>query len=67
MQDDNGSDGGPVKPRANVVRCCANCKHWHRRRYIHCQCSGPWGGDIKGDPRCTFEPKKRRARSAKGV
>jgi hypothetical protein len=38
------------------ARCCANCRHWHKREYIHCMCSGPWGGDIPGDPRCTFTP-----------
>ena len=43
-----------VRPAADA-RCCWNCKHWHVRECIHCQCSGPWGGDIQGDPRCTFE------------
>ncbi len=47
-----------VRP-ASDARCCWNCKHWHAREYIHCQCSGPWGGDIQGDPRCTFEPATR--------
>ena len=46
------------------MRCCANCKHWHIKEYIHCQCSGPWGGDIQGDQMCTFElqktPQERR-------
>ena len=41
---------------AASTRCCGNCKHWHVREYIHCQCSGPWGGDIQGDQDCTFEP-----------
>ena len=36
------------------LRCCANCAHWHKKEYIHCQCSGPWGGDIFGDKNCTF-------------
>lgn len=46
------------KPAADM-RCCWNCKHWHKRDYTHCQHSGPWGGDIQGDARCTFEPAKR--------
>lgn len=49
-------DDKKITPDADV-RCCYNCKHWHRRKYIHCQHSGPWGGDIVGDKRCTFEQK----------
>ena len=44
------------------LRCCGNCKHWHKKEYIHCQCSGPWGGDIAGDKNCTFRAKKARAK-----
>ena len=40
------------------TRCCANCEHWRKRKYIHCQHSGPWGGDISGDKNCTFKAKK---------
>lgn len=43
------------------LRCCANCAHWHKKQYIHCQCSGPWGGDIRGDKNCTFKAKKVRS------
>lgn len=59
---DNAAGQGPlerpVRP-SSEARCCFNCKHWHVREYIHCQCSGPWGGDIPGDPQCTFEPATR--------
>ena len=43
------------------VRCCFNCTKWHKKRYIHCQCSGPWGGDIFGDKNCVFRAKKVRS------
>lgn len=43
------------------VRCCFNCTRWHKKHYIHCQCSGPWGGDIFGDKNCTFKAKKVRS------
>ena len=43
------------------VRCCFNCTKWHKKGYIHCQCSGPWGGDIFGDKNCTFRAKKVRS------
>lgn len=42
------------------VRCCANCVYWHKKEYIHCQCSGPWGGDIYGDKNCTFIKRNRK-------
>ena len=48
------------KPPADL-RCCANCAHWHKKEYIHCQCSGPWGGDIFGDKNCTFRARKVRS------
>lgn len=58
------ADGNPFttldalkNPPPRDMRCCSNCLHWHLADYIHCQCSGPWGGDIKGDPRCTFQSK----------
>lgn len=35
-------------------KCCFNCKHWHIKEYIHCQCSGPWGGNIRHDENCVF-------------
>ena len=38
-------------------RVCYNCEHWRKKKYNHCQHSGPWGGDITGDPNCTFENK----------
>jgi len=50
----------PERPPADL-RCCANCTHWHKKEYIHCQCSGPWGGDIVGDKKCTFMARKVRA------
>jgi len=40
-------------------RCCYNCDHWHKRDYIHCQHSGPFGGDIENDPKCTFEKEDK--------
>jgi hypothetical protein len=43
------------------LRCCANCTKWHKKEYIHCQCGGPWGGDIFGDNNCTFRAKKMRS------
>ena len=43
--------------RKRTTRVCYNCKHWHKKEYNHCQHSGPWGGDIAGDPNCTFETK----------
>lgn len=39
------------------LRCCYNCVHRRVKAYIHCQCSGPYGGDIANDPMCTFENK----------
>ena len=47
------------KPPADL-RCCANCAHWHKKEYIHCQCSGPWGGSIFGDKNCTFRARKEK-------
>ena len=47
------------KPPARKTRVCFNCRHWHKKEYIHCQHSGPWGGDISNDPNCTFESKWR--------
>ena len=51
-----------VVPPPADVRYCSNCRRWHRRDYIHCQHSGPWGGDIPNDPRCTFvkAPSQRK-------
>ena len=43
-----------LEPPPADLRCCANCAHWHKKEYIHCQCSGPWGGNIFGDKNCTF-------------
>ena len=51
---------GPDPPPADL-RCCANCAHWHKKEYIHCQCSGPWGGNIFGDKNCTFRARKVRS------
>ena len=51
---------GPEPPPADL-RCCANCAHWHKKEYIHCQCSGPWGGNIFGDKNCTFRARKVRS------
>ena len=48
------------RPPADL-RCCANCAHWHKKEYIHCQCSGPWGGNIFGDKNCTFRARKVRS------
>ena len=52
------TETGWFNPGANPppadLRCCANCAHWHKKEYIHCQCSGPWGGNIFGDKNCTF-------------
>jgi hypothetical protein len=39
------------------VRCCYNCKRWHKSTHYPCQHNGPWGGDIKGDDRCQFTRK----------
>jgi len=50
----------PEPPPADL-RCCANCAHWHKKEYIHCQCSGPWGGNIFGDKNCTFRARKVRS------
>jgi hypothetical protein len=36
------------------LKCCYNCQKWHRSDYIHCRCSGPWGGNILGDINCNF-------------
>lgn len=38
-------------------KCCFNCKHWHKREYIHCQHSGPWGGNLTHDKNCVFTPR----------
>lgn len=56
------ADEGRLEPAGRPhrdMRCCWNCKNWHVREYIHCKHSGPWGGDIQGDPRCTFEHATR--------
>jgi hypothetical protein len=45
-----------TKPGKNT-KCCYNCKFWRIKDYIHCQHSGPWGGDIIGDSNCTFISK----------
>ena len=42
------------------VRCCYNCNKWCKKHYIHCQCSGPWGGNMVGNKNCTFAWKQRR-------
>ena len=47
--------------RKEQMRCCFNCTKWHKKGYIHCQCSGPWGGDIFGDKNCVFRAKKVRS------
>jgi hypothetical protein len=36
------------------LRICYNCIRWHHSDYIHCRCSGPWGGDIPNDKNCVF-------------
>lgn len=46
------------------MSCCANCKHWHSRSYIHCQHSGPFGGNIPHDPGCTFTPRNKDIEAA---
>lgn len=47
------------------LECCGNCKHWKRREWLHCQCSGPWGGKhaMPHEPKCVFV---RRAAAAIG-
>ena len=47
--------------RKEQMRCCFNCTKWHKKGYIHCQCSGPWGGDVFGDKNCVFRAKKVRS------
>ncbi len=37
-----------------ALKCCYNCKHWKKKAYLHCQCSGPWGGNLPHDKKCTF-------------
>lgn len=49
--------GKPTGQPPKHLRCCANCKHWHVKNYIHCMHSGPWGGDLYDDPHCRFERK----------
>ena len=52
--------GGWINPEPNPdTRCCYNCQHWHKRDHIHCQHSGPFGGDIEDDPNCNFETKQQ--------
>ena len=46
-----------ANPPPADLRCCANCAHWHKKEYIHCQCSGPWGGNVFGDKNCTFRAR----------
>ncbi len=39
-------------------KCCGTCLYWHKKEYIHCQCSGYYGGDIKGDDKCTWKQRE---------
>ena len=60
-QHNRPASAGPKKQEPNPppadLRCCANCAHWHKKEYIHCQCSGPWGGNVFGDKNCTFRAR----------
>lgn len=45
-----------IKPNKDI-RCCYNCVSWRRRKYTHCQHSGPFGGDISNDSNCKFKSR----------
>jgi len=42
-----------------LLHCCATCEHWHKWEYIHCQYSGPYGGDIASNVHCVWQENTR--------
>lgn len=46
------------------VRYYYSCNKWRKKHSIHCQCRGPWGGNIVGERNCTFARKTRRGSNA---
>ena len=40
------------------IKCCYNCKYWHKRKNYACQHNGPYGGGTIGTEECIFKKKE---------